>query len=367
MALCAAVAACSAASAPQIALDAPDPRHTAVLLTGLSRADLRAVERAAASPGAWPALLGVSVAPGLPLVAGRYTVDSGAIRFTPFLPFEPGRTYTVTFDPRAVPGGALAHLQPVTRQLSTPAPSRAAQVHVAGVYPTGPVVPANLLRMYIEFSGPMGTRTGEDYVSILDARGNALNGALLPLDTDLWNGDRTRFTVLFDPGRVKRGILPNRAMGRPLQAGGAFTIVVSRTWPDAQGQPLASDFRKEYRVGPAIERALDTASWRLTAPAAGSRDALRVTFPAAIDYGLGHRALTIVRAEQAVAGAVRLEDAERTWLFTPRDAWTAGDYVLLILPALEDPSGNRPGRPFEAVSPGDDTSAPPRRLGFRIE
>ncbi len=52
---------------------------------------------------------------------------------------------------------------------------------------------------------------------------------------DLWNEDRTRFTVLYDPGRVKRGILPNEEMGRlaavPLVLEG---IAAARPFLDAQ-------------------------------------------------------------------------------------------------------------------------------------
>ena len=141
-------------------------------------------------------------------------------------PLDPGRRYRVEFNPAAVPGGALAHIPEIARGVEMPAAPAAERTKVSAIYPTGPAVPANLLRMYVEFSNPMGTRTGQDYIKILDASGAELPGALLPLDTDLWNGDHTRFTILFDPGRVKRGILPNRAMGRPLKAGGAFTIVV---------------------------------------------------------------------------------------------------------------------------------------------
>ena len=46
-------------------------------------------------------------------------------------------------------------------------------------------------------------------------------------------------------------------MGRPLHAGDRVTLVVKKDWLDARGVPLASEFRRSYRVGPADERALD--------------------------------------------------------------------------------------------------------------
>lgn len=374
MALCAATAACSAVSSPDVTLDTSDPAKPAVVLSGLSRSDLRALLSAGsrAEHIGWVPLFHVSVAPddgrGELAIAGEYTIRSGTVRFTPVLPFEPGRSYYVTFNPGAAPNGTLAHLTRVTRVVATPAPQAGPAVHVTEIYPTGPVVPANLLRMYVEFSGPMGTLPGEEFIRLIDSAGKDMAGALLPLDTDLWNRDRTRFTILFDPGRVKRGILPNRAMGRPLHRGDTFSIVIGPGWPDAHGRPLAGEFKKEYRVGPAIERALETGTWRVDPPAAGSRDPLRVTFPSPLDRGLAQRALSVQRAGEAteLAGDVMVDAGETIWRFTPRDAWQAGDHALLILPSLEDPTGNRIGRAFEAVSPDDDTKKPPVRLPFQI-
>ena len=266
------LAACSAVSVPEIALDLADPRQPSVVVSGLSRRDLAALERAQLSDQAWTAVLRVSVVStdGRPVyagMAGRYAVTGGVVRFTPMFPLDPGRRYNVIFRPAALPGEGLARIPEASRQIEMPAAAVTASTTVAALYPTGPEVPSNLLRMYLEFSGPMGIRTGQDYITILDAAGAEMPGALLPLDTDLWNGEHTRFTILFDPGRVKRGILPNRAMGRPLQPGVTFTMVVRREWPDAHGKPLASEFRKTYRVGPPIERALSTKEWGLAAPA----------------------------------------------------------------------------------------------------
>jgi hypothetical protein len=360
-ALCAAVlAACGAASvsAPAVSLDLANPTQPAVVVAGMSRSDLAALERAKLSDEAWTALFRVTLVSGSGVrapvpVAGRYAISGGTVRFTPMYPFDAGREYEVVF-------------RGTSTRVSIPGAAESAPTTVAAVYPTGPAVPANLLRMYVEFSGPMGSRTGQDYITILDRKGAELSGALLPLDTELWNGEHTRFTILFDPGRVKRGILPNRVMGRPLHPGDTFTIVVRREWPDAHARPLASEFRKEYRVGPPIERPLSTVQWQVSAPAAGSRDPLRVTFPAPLDHGLLQRALSVLRGDAVVSGDVSVENGETVWRFVPRDTWTAGDYVVSVQPVLEDPSGNRIGHAFETLSPDDDTAARPARLPFTI-
>ena len=365
------LAACSAVSVPAIALDLGNPKQPSVVVSGLSRRDLAALERALLSDQAWAAVLRVSVVSddGRPVyvgMAGRYAVTGGMVRFTPMFPLDAGRRYNVSFRPAAAPGGGLAQIPEASRQIQMPAAAVTPTVAVAALYPTGPEVPSNLLRMYVEFSGPMGIRTGQDYIKILDAAGAEMPGALLPLDTDLWNGEHTRFTILFDPGRVKRGILPNREMGRPLRPGITFTIVVRREWPDAHGMPLASEFRKEYRVGPPIEAALSTKAWILAAPAAGSREPLRLMFPSPLDHGLAQRALSVVRGETAIPGEVRVASGETEWRFVPRDAWPPGEYAVSVLRALEDPAGNRIGHAFETLSPDDDTQAPPARLPFTI-
>ena len=139
------------------------------------------------------------------------------------------------------------------------------------------------------------------------------------------------------PAGSSASILPNRAMGRPLHRGRhASRSSCKKDWLDARGVPLTSEFRREYRVGAADERALDTAEWRVAPPPAGARDPLTVTFPAPLDHGLLQRALGVSRAGAAVPGELRIEDGATRWRFVPRDPWQAGDYTLVVLPILED-------------------------------
>jgi hypothetical protein len=215
----------------------------------------------------------------------------------------------------------------------------------------------------------MGQQGGLDHVVLLDHKGRELDGALLPLETDLWNADRTRFTVIFDPGRVKREILPNRQMGRPLRAGEMVTLLVKEDWLDARAVPLKSEFRRAYRVGRADERPLDTASWRITSPPAGTREPLAVTFPEPLDHGLLQRALRVEYAGAPVAGDLRIGSGETRWMFTPGRPWQPGAYTVVVLPTLEDLAGNRIGRAFEVLSPADavpDEGSQPLRLPFQV-
>ena len=159
-------------------------------------------------------------------------------------PFDEGRQYDVVLDAGrlpAVPGKLPGGRRQLAAVVGRPAVVRSPSTVVTHIYPSGDIVPANQLRMYLHFSAPMDWRSGYDYVMLLDDRGQEVVDAFLPLDADFWNDDRTRYTVFFDPGRVKRGILPNKQMGRALEAGQALHAarqarVAGWARPAAQGR-----------------------------------------------------------------------------------------------------------------------------------
>ena len=288
-------------------------------------------------------------------MAGRYTVED-SLRFTPSFPFDAGREYDVRFDPSSVSRVGLS--APVTTAIvPIPGSGRSPSTSVIGVYPGSDRIPENLLRMYVLFSKPMGQHGGRDYITFVDDSGRTVPDVVLPLDTDLWNPDRTRYTVILDPGRVKREILPNREMGRALHEGRGITLIVKHDWPDAHGLPLTTDYRRRFQIGPAEERALSTAEWHVAPPVIGSRDPVTVAFAKPLDFGLLQRSLSVRRGDSTIAGDVRIGPAEVLWQFVPRDEWERGPYMLRVEPILEDLAGNRIGRAFEVLSRGDSAPA----------
>jgi hypothetical protein len=317
-----------------------------VRVTGLSSAEVSALRAVPIAEVAWESLLRVRVAGNDELaVAGTYSVSSDAIEFRPRFPFDAGRSYFVQFDASRLPSPRQVFVQ---RTIDVPAGPASARTQVASIAPTGGVWPENLLRFYIEFSAPMSRATALGFVRLVDEAGKEVKEAFLPLDVDLWNGERTRFTVFFDPGRVKTGIRPNMERGRALHAGRKYAIVVDPAWPDAHGRPLTSEFRYAFTATAAEERAVTPAAWNVAAPAAGSRDALVVTFPSGLDRGLLQRAIGVQRAGgAAIEGAITIDEGERSWKFTPSAPWSAGPHELAVLTILEDPAGNRVGRAFE--------------------
>ena len=172
---------------------------------------------------------------------GQYHVEADAVSFVPRFPFVSGMSYTVM-------GSGFDTIEP--RTITRPVDEGAPSTRVAGIFPTSSVVPRNLLRLYVHFSNPMSEGFVESHVRVVEAdSGATIGGAFLPMEPELWDRDRRRATVLFDPARIKRGLAPHREAGYPLQAGVSIEMVVDRGFLDADGRPLAATYTRRYAVG----------------------------------------------------------------------------------------------------------------------
>jgi len=336
----------------------PESNQSAVRVSGLSGEELRALSRAQLGGDAWAALFRISVSGSETPIVGEYLVERDAIEFRPRFPFDRGRPYAVRFDPGRLPTPRTADVVDTT--VSLPAPDLKPTTVVTAITPSAETWPENLLRFYIHFSAPMSRRGAIGFVSLVDDKGQTLSDVFLEVNANLWNDDDTRFTVLFDPGRVKRGILPNVKLGRAIRDRGRYTIVIDPAWRDARGQPLKEGYRREVRVGLPIELPLTPADWQVSPPGAGTRDALTVTFPWALDHALLGNAIGVYGADdRPVSGAISTEANETRWIFRPDASWRPGPHQLRVLTLLEDPSGNQVGRAFE-MQPGAAADPRPR-------
>ena len=241
------------------------------------------------------------------------------------------------------------------------------RVRVSAIYPSGDVWPENLLRFYVHFSGPMARESGVGRVHLMDEAGVEVSDALLPASVDFWSPDQTRYTVLFDPGRVKRGIRPNLEKGRALVSGRRYTVTVDAAWHDAEGRPLVERYQRTFTAGPAREAALSTTAWRITTPAAGTRAPLVLSVPEPLDHALLGRTVGVLSAGAPMDGLVEVGAEERSWRFTPASVWRPGPYELVALSTLEDPAGNRIGRAFEVLPTDPAASADsPERFSLPV-
>jgi hypothetical protein len=344
----------------------------AVEVVGIRAQVLRGVRARVANDTAWASALRVVVeqassGPQLPQVIGRYLVLGNRIRFEPRFPFAPGVEYRVELDPQRLEQmaglGAASAVPRVTHRFSVPAAVAARTTRVVAVQPSVDRVPSNMLRWYVEFSSPMEPGTAHEHVQVLDEAGRPVEDAFLRVGEELWDNDRRRLTLLFDPGRVKRGVRTNLEVGAPLVAGHRYRLVIDAAWRDAAGAALASGFDKEFDVGPSDRTSPDPARWELTVPHAGTRDALRVAFTEALDHALARRMLTVESGGRTLEGRVTLGHSDRAWAFVPEAPWKAGTYSLRIDAALEDLAGNSVARVFDADR---QRGAPPAEEGARL-
>jgi hypothetical protein len=273
----------------------------------------------------------------VPPLAGSYAVENGAIVFHPKYPLAPGPRY------RAVFRGAGA---PIEKTFDGPPRSVTPSARVERIYPSADVLPSNQLRLYIYFSAPMSRGEAEQRIHVLDADGKPLRGVFLP-GQELWDPNNRRLTMTFDPGRIKRDLTSNKAMGPPIGEGKRYTLVIDREWRDANGIGMVEPFRKAFRGGPAVRQPPEPKTWRITTPRAGSRDQLIVSFGRPMNYTLLQRMLKVSGPRGEIAGAVDVGRDESEWRFTPQNAWSAGAYRLIVDTSLEDLAGNKIGQPFD--------------------
>jgi hypothetical protein len=352
-------------SRPQIVLHPAASRvlPAYVEVAGLNGPDVRTLRARGLTDRDWQQVLTVRVADapaGTPPVEGHYVVKDASVTFTPLFPFDPGRSYRVTFDTTS----AVVRLPPVATVPSTV---------VTAIHPSADVVPENLLRMYIEFSAPMGTAGGDEFVKLVDdTTGKEVDDAFVPVGRgEFWSPDHTRYTLIFDPGRVKSGVFLNRQSGRPLRAGRRYTLRIPAEWLDGNGLPLASGYVHHFRAGAEVVAPLTLSSWRVAAPRAGTRDPLVVTFPRPLDHGILVRALSVERMRGmgplTIDGDVALLAGDTQWSFAPDEAWLTGEYTLVAQAFLEDPEGNQIGRAFEAAfdEKNDEHAPQSYRLAFK--
>jgi hypothetical protein len=279
--------------------------------------------------------------PSLQPLGGRFTVDGDELRFTPRLPFVDGLDYALVRRG----GGGEVRVWTIQRPSRQPA----ASASVLAIYPTAAAVPLNLLKFYVQFSAPMSEGRAADAVEVRrEDTGELLENVFHRGRAELWDPGRRRLTLLLDPGRIKRGLGPQEALGYPLAEGTWVTVGVTLRFRDALGAPLVAGAQRRYWIGPPVREHVAPARWRQGWPEAGSSDPLVLEFDRPLDHALLQHSLRVTGpGGAAVAGAVVVGPEEMSWRFHPERPWAEGLYALTVDPVLEDLAGNSLARVFD--------------------
>jgi hypothetical protein len=276
-------------------------------------------------------------APG-PSMLGKYVRNGNELTFTPRFPLSAGATYRASL--RAV--GSITALD-----YHVPLPAAKAPPRVVKIYPTADVLPANHLRFYIYFDRPM--RGGKElfkHLAIIDHKGKEIEEPWL-ID-EIWDEENNCLILYIHPGRIKWGVELRELMVPVLYEKRSYALVVRGEWTDLEGNKIGKDTIKKFRTTPEDRVRIELSEWKLTAPTAGTRDAVVLTLSKSVDYRSLHTGLTVRNARgQSIAGTIAIGKDEMSWRFTPTQPWQAGLHQVSVSPDLEDVAGNTPSRPFD--------------------
>ena len=331
--------------------------HDCLRLTGVDTRTLGADDLARYLPVYPSAIVSTAM---LPSLRGRYALDGTAVCFVPRFPFVAGTEYALLVHRSLTEGGGagvspagdtrcfdLEDYEPLT--ITSPTLTSETTTRVLDVYPTARAVPRNVLRFYVHFSAPMSEGFAASRVHVRRAdTGQEIAGALLPMEPELWDPSRRRLTVLFDPARIKRGLVPHREIGYPLEAGVAVDVAVDDGFLDADGRPLVTGFTRHYEVGVDERTRVDPQHWRLALPVAGTADPLVVGFDRPLDHALLQHCVKVVDADgNPLVGDASIPSGERSWQLAPAERWEGVPHRLTVEPILEDLAGNSLRRVFD--------------------
>jgi hypothetical protein len=321
---------------------------TMVEVTGIVRDGLPPAAPFEPGDRRWAARLAVfAEQPGaagqvMPPMAGEWRIEGDTLRFIPRFPLTRGVRYRAEYRSAA---GALT-----TAHYELPADQTPPGTEVVQVFPTGAELPENQLKFYVHFSAPMSRSGVYEHIRLKEASGRALELPFLELDEELWDPSMTRLTLFIDPGRIKRGVRPLLEAGPVFVAGQSYVLEIAATCRDAAGRPLRATYAKTFRIGAADRVTPEPMRWKISPPAAGTREALKVEFDEALDHALALRLIAVAAGEGtrvAVEGEASLQRQERDWNFVPDRPWARGVHRLLVATTIEDLAGNNIGQAFD--------------------
>ena len=278
-------------------------------------------------------------------IAGRFEIGHSEICFIPRFPFLDGMSYSLLID--SVEVGSVGNLEIWT--IRRPAPDDPLTTDVVGIYPSADQLPVNQLKLYIHFSHPMSEGWAARAVHVRRADNDQpLDGVFLTMEPELWDPERRRLTLLLDPGRIKRGLVPHEESGYPLIEGVPVIVSIDAKYRNAAGRPLRTGAERLYEIGPPVRIRVNPADWRYHFPTAGSKDPLTVEFDRPLDHALLEHSIWIKdAASAALPGRVSVGPGEGYWQFEPQSPWEEGRHHVIIEPRLEDLAGNSLIRVFD--------------------
>ncbi len=211
---------------------------------------------------------------------------------------------------------------------------------VINIYPNLDSIPVNVTRFYIQFSKPIQEMNLLDHIKLSTEEGKNITGVFFENQYELWSPDRTKVTLLVDPGRVKLGLLANNKMGRAFDEGQKYILTVDSLLMDFDDRKLLRSFSKKFTSIQEDRTPPDVSLWEIYLPKADSKEKLLLDFNDKIDHISAQTLIQVFYKNQQVKGKIVLNAQKQKWEFIPNKKWKNGHYQILINHRLEDIANN---------------------------
>jgi hypothetical protein len=293
-------------------------------------------------------------------VLGTWAFDRKLI-FRPKYGFEKETRYRVTFKTEIF-GGQLFELPASTKSKPLSAEFQ----------PKLTQVPANMLRFYLEFSEPMVRGQLAKYLVLQDAKGKEVDEAFLELEEELWDDQRKRVTVFFNPGRVKQELQPHAELGPILLQGQSYVLKLKAGFKATNGTKLPKDLAHKFEVNAALEKAINAGDWKITVENSALQSIVKVGFDRPMDTALLARVVHLETSSgEKIPSEIIIDSGGLSIRIYSRQKLPAGEYAVIARDTLEDICGNRVGAAFDLkVREGDAIgkrgSKEPTRVSFTV-
>lgn len=229
-------------------------------------------------------------------------------------------------------------------------------------------VPANHLKFYLQFAGPMERGSVFQYLRLIEIDEKAKEIAEVPepfREVELWDETFTRLTLWFHPGRQKPGVNLNVEIGPVLEEGKHYALEISGDWPTESGESLSEKpiFHRFFAL-PMDERQTDPAEWQIVGggvmvcndlldpvslskflrlETAQGEPVIGIKFH--VSTGAGKYLGWLPKSISGKTPDALIDRFGKTQLTAPASL-SPGRYRLVIDPKLEDLAGNSIARPF---------------------
>lgn len=317
----------------------------------------------------WTQFFSVKVEGATRMMLGSYEVSEAGLTFTPrFLP-DPQVSYEVSFSSNRV----LKFLKDFSLETDSTWIIKFDGIYenpaeVVSFFPQCEMLPANILRIYLTFSEPMSFENPHDFIRIENEEGQIVTEPFVEIEEGLWNENRTRLTLLFHPGRIKRGVGPNMTQGEIFQIGEKYILKVSKNWNAGSGNELKQSYSRSFQIMDPIRKTINIEDWKLDSPDAGSDKELVIRTNHLLDKALAERMISVFDSSGSlVNGAFVFEGSRMELIFRNSDTWRAGAYQIRINPKLEDVCGNTPINVFDLEGSGQIQAEESMNLIFVVK